>query len=258
MTGPIAVPPRITTAQVPVRPLPIKIRLFPDETTRSFLRRLEIANALHHGDLKKILRAARKPWIETISAWSGDSPERLSYAMPQLGGKKRVMLDHDKLTGRPDRHTIGTACHRCGLAHGAGSSVEIYTTHERVLCSRHGLWIGEGAPKPADQLSIRACPTITAAWHHHINLIERRGHARMRTAFHISGVINWRYQLALIRPVPALHRHHKHLRHVGRRPAQTCRHPSHRCGFPLSGNSRASRRHRLPLLGRNSPFNSTM
>ena len=193
MSGTLNMPPRVTMAQAPVRPLPVRIRLFPDETTRSLLRRLETANALHRGELKKTLRATRKPWIETISEWSGDSPERLTFAMPQLGSKNRVILDHDKLTGRPDRHTSGTACHRCSLAHGAGQYVEIYTTHERVLCPRHGLWIGDGAPQPTDQLSIRACPVIDAAWHHHINLIERRGHARMRTAFYISGVINWRW-----------------------------------------------------------------
>jgi hypothetical protein len=71
--------------------------------------------------------------------------------------------------------------------------VEIYTTHERVICPRHKLWIGDGTHGIMDQFSVRACPDITAAWHHHKNLISQHGRSRVRTAFHTSSIINWRW-----------------------------------------------------------------
>lgn len=45
--------------------------------------------------------------------------------------------------------------------------------------------------RPPD--SVRAGPEITAAWHHHKNLITRHGRSRVRKAFHIAGVINRRW-----------------------------------------------------------------
>jgi hypothetical protein len=184
-----------TTApdRIRVRPLPMKIRPYPDETTRSFLRRLETANALHPGQLKKTLRLTHRPWIETITAWTGREPEALSLAMPQLGQGHATALARDRLAGRPDRHASGTACHRCTLARGAGRYVEIYTTHERVICPEHGVWIGDGAQGFTNQFSVMACPDITTAWHHHKNLLSRHGHSRVRRAFHISSAINWRW-----------------------------------------------------------------
>lgn len=93
--------------------------------------------------------------------------------------------------GRPLRTSHAPACHHCTLARGAGPVVEIYTTHERVICPDHGLWIGDGTAGPSDQFSIRACPQISAAWHHHRNLITRHGHSRVRKAYHVANAINW-------------------------------------------------------------------
>lgn len=69
--------------------------------------------------------------------------------------------------------------------------MEVYTTHERVICPDHGLWIGDGIGTIPDQFRIDACREIIEAWHHHKNLITRHGHAQVRRAFHISSVINW-------------------------------------------------------------------
>ena len=69
--------------------------------------------------------------------------------------------------------------------------VEVYTTHERVICPDHGLWIGGGVGTTADQFSIGACQEIIEAWHHYKNLIARHGPVQVRRAFHISSIINW-------------------------------------------------------------------
>ncbi|MCZ9880474.1 hypothetical protein NFJ07_01585 [Arthrobacter sp. B2a2-09] len=98
-----------------------------------------------------------------------------------------------KLAGRPTRTTHTVACNRCTLARGAGRFVQIYSTHEQVICPRHRLWLGDGVTGVTDQLSIRDTPEITTAWHHHKNLITRHGRSGVRKAFHIASVINWRW-----------------------------------------------------------------
>jgi hypothetical protein len=71
--------------------------------------------------------------------------------------------------------------------------VEVYTTHERVICPKHSLWAGEGIAGTAYQFSARDCTQITLAWHHHKNLITRHGHSQMRQAFEAGSAINWRW-----------------------------------------------------------------
>jgi hypothetical protein len=97
------------------------------------------------------------------------------------------------LVGRPARKIHAPACHRCTLARGAGSFMEVYTTHERVICPKHSLWIGEGVAGIADQFSVRDWPQITVAWHHHKNLITRHGHRQVRVGFKAADAINWRW-----------------------------------------------------------------
>jgi hypothetical protein len=178
--------------RIPARPLPRPVRPYQDETTPSFIRRLETANALQPGLLRMLLKGSRRPWIDSLAAWTGYEPAVLMLAMPQLGQHDPdPPLRRKLLAGRPTRTTHTAACHRCTLARGAGRYVEIYTTHEHVICPRHGLWLGDGVTGFTDQFSTRAGPEITAAWHHHKNLITRHGRPGVRKAFHIAGVINW-------------------------------------------------------------------
>lgn len=128
-----------------------------------------------------------------LSAWSGHDPDVLSLAMPQLRGDGEPRTADPVLAGRPDRTMRGIACRRCAQARGSGGNIEIYTTHEKVICLRHGLWIGDGTHSCADQLPLHDCPEITTAWRHHRNLITRFGRARVRTASQASSWINWRW-----------------------------------------------------------------
>lgn len=175
----------------PARPLPRPVLPYQDETTRSYIRRINSANVLTHGELIKTMRRDRRPWMYDLATWNDTRPEFLMLAMPQLAQYRTDPALRQKLVGRPIRTTHAPACHHCTLARGAGPYVEVYTTHERVICPKHGLWIGEGVGVAAAQFSINACPEISAAWHHHKNLIARHGHSQVRRAFHISNVINW-------------------------------------------------------------------
>ncbi|WP_222440314.1 hypothetical protein [Arthrobacter alpinus] len=141
----------------------------------------------------KALRQDRQPWFQNLAIWTDTAPEVLLLAMPQLAQYRPDPALRQKLVGRPIRTTHAPACHHCTLTRGAGSHVAVYTTHERVICPHHLLWIGDGVTGPAGQFSTSACPEITEAWHHHKNLITRHGHTQVRKAFHISNVINWNW-----------------------------------------------------------------
>lgn len=116
----------------------------------------------------------------------------LCLAMPQLcrnGGP----VPRSRLAGRPNRATHTFACRHCAVEKTGTSRVEIYTTHDRVICARHRLWVGEGIKTPTEQPSVRASPEILSAWHHHKNLITRFGRSGVRKAFHNAGIITWRW-----------------------------------------------------------------
>lgn len=192
----------------PIRPLPRPIRPYPDETTASFLGRLENANALSPGQLRHAQRSQGKPWLPTLSTWSGHDPDALSLAMPQLRGDGDLRTSDPLLAGRPDRTMRGIACRRCTQTRSTAGNIEIYTTHDKVICPRHGLWIGDGTHSRADQLPLHNCPEITTAWRHHQKLITRFGRAPVRTASQASSWINWRwYQQA--RQPPAFRLRHR-------------------------------------------------
>lgn len=181
-----------TVRQFPDRPLPLGIRPYPDELTRSFIGRIETANAIRPGFLLKTLRGSRKPWMETLAVWTGQPPMTLCLAMPQLC-RNDVSVPRARLAGRPNRTTHTFACRHCAVERTETTQVEIYTTHDRVICPRHGLWLGEGIKTPTQQLSIKTSPEILTAWHHHKNLITRFGRSRVRKAFHDAGMITWRW-----------------------------------------------------------------
>ena len=176
-----------------VRPLPRTARLFQDETTASYIGRLEKANALRAGHLKRMLRRTRRPWIEALATWTEYDPTVLCLAMPQLARQDAGKVFDPRSAGRPNRKIQGLACHRCALTRCAVGHIQIYTTHERVLCPRHGLWLGDGVETTEDQVPVGACKALNGAWHQHLNLITRFGHSRVRKAFYISSYINRRW-----------------------------------------------------------------
>lgn len=172
--------------------MPVRPHL--DETTRSYIRRINSANALQHGELMLALRRDRRRWVYYLSEWTQTEPEILLLAMPQLAGPHPEPGLRQKLVGRPVHKIHAPACHHCTLARGAGTFVEVYTTQECVLCPKHALWIGEGVGGTGDQFSVHDCPDIVMAWRHHKNLIARYGRSHVRKAFEASNVINWRWQ----------------------------------------------------------------
>lgn len=125
-------------------------------------------------------------------------PPEIQTKARQLERHITEILDGDGTVPVPSRAT------RCALERTGTLRVEIYTTHDQVLCPRHRLWTGEGVHGPTEQLSIQAAPEVLAAWHHHKNLVTRFGRSGVRKAFHIAGIINWRWYDQFHHFTPAL------------------------------------------------------
>ena len=75
------------------------------------------------------------------------------------------------------------ACRRCVHAAGIEGFVNCWTTHDRNVCLRHQLWIGQGCPQPDDQVDISILPSTSRAHRHHRNLISRLGRRWVSNAF---------------------------------------------------------------------------
>ncbi|MCG2622166.1 hypothetical protein LVY72_09570 [Arthrobacter sp. I2-34] len=175
---------------VRLRPLPRRIRPYPDETTASFIRRLAAANFIDPAQIRDLLRRPGIPPGPGLAILAGCGEQPLILAMPQLGAETEP---GPHLAGRPDRRTQGIACHRCALARGAGSHVGIYTTHEKVSCPRHLLWLGTEVQEPGDQIPLQPCPDLPAAFRRHRNLIARLGRPAVCRGFAIATIITWRW-----------------------------------------------------------------
>ncbi|WP_427136588.1 hypothetical protein [Pseudarthrobacter sp. S9] len=182
-----------STSTPQLRPLPIRVRLYPRETTASFILRLERRNHLPSGILKGLLPRAGEPWGESLGVLTCHDPGTLMLAMPQLGAYRTTASPLHKLPAGPLPRITGFACNHCALSRTGDSRIEIYRTHEQVLCPIHRRWTGHGTDSPDGQPGLGRCPEITAANRHHRNLISRHGRPCVRTAFHISSHINYRW-----------------------------------------------------------------
>lgn len=172
-----------------LRPLPLKTRPYPDETTPSFIRRIELANHIGYGAVRELRNRTGRSWPETLAILSRNAVRTLVLAMPQLSAGTLLPESAD----RPACRATRIACSLCTLSRGAGNHVVVHTTHERVLCPRHRLWTGDGNAGTGTQVRLDTCPAILAAHRHHRNLITRFGRPAVLKAFEASSLINWQW-----------------------------------------------------------------
>ncbi|WP_128382204.1 TniQ family protein [Streptomyces cavernae] len=153
---------------MPLRqPLPCTIPLFHNETLDSFLRRLATANHLPTDRLLPLLhirRTTKTPansLLEPLATAAGVHSAALELALPEF-------FDDDS-PGRPGtfgrpRTTLRTAvqrpaCRRCTHTAGITMPVTCWTTHERNICLRHRLWIGDGITNAEERSTSANSPT---------------------------------------------------------------------------------------------------
>ncbi|NGN63175.1 hypothetical protein G5C51_04535 [Streptomyces sp. A7024] len=177
---------------IPHRQLPCTARPFHDETVNSYLARLAAANHLRIEELREHLgvRMLKKTpmgkLLEPLSTLSGYPVHNLRLAMPEFITEQYT--DEPGCIERPatSRHRAlkRPACRRCTRAMGITEPVTCWTTHDRNVCLRHRLWIGEGCHRIDDQADLRRLPRVCRAQRHHRNLLVRHGRRWVRERFH--------------------------------------------------------------------------
>lgn len=173
------------------QPLPRTVSPFHNETVASFLHRLADANHLPADQLLSLLeirRTSKTPistLLEPLATAVGLPSRTLKLALPEF-------LDPDApgspgAIGRP-RSTLHTAiqrpaCRHCIRAAGIAPPVTCWTTHDRNVCLRHRLWIGDGITRIDEQVDIARLPDTLKAQRRHRNLITRHGRRWVRNAY---------------------------------------------------------------------------
>ena len=175
----------------PRQPLPRTVPLFHNETLDSFVHRLADANHLPSNQLLSLLEIRRtkktpvNALLEPLAAAAGVRRDALQLALPEF-------LDPDApdkpgAIGRP-RASLRTAvqrpaCRRCAHAAGITLPVTCWTSHDRNICLRHRLWIGDGITNADEQVDVSRLPDALKAQRHHRNLISRHGRRWVRSTY---------------------------------------------------------------------------
>ncbi|MET7761108.1 TniQ family protein [Streptomyces sp. NPDC005393] len=175
----------------PTRRLPRLVPLFRDESVDSFLARLAAANHVDTEELRALLqiRMLKKTPVtalrEPLATVSGYTEHQLTLALPEFITVENT--DTPGLIDRPlinDRTPQRPACRLCTLRAGIAEPVICWMTHDRNVCLRHWLWIGDGCQNPDDQVNISPLPATVLAQRQHRNLIARHGRRWVNLAFH--------------------------------------------------------------------------
>lgn len=179
---------RIRRHQRLPRPLPP----FPDETITSYLQRLQHAHGLASDRRGANLGISPGDDVATVlSELTGRSATALEHALPELRHRPKT-AQHAVPYRLGERARQRLACRHCALSRGAGEHVQIWMTHEQVVCHRHRRWLGDH-DTPGDQLNITACPDIPTASRRHRNLIARLGRDATEHAYQAARDICWKW-----------------------------------------------------------------
>jgi hypothetical protein len=157
----------------PRQPLPCTVPLFHNETLDSFLHRLAAANHLPADQLLPLLEIRRtkktpaNTLLEPLAAAAGVRQRALELALPECLDADVDATDKPGTIGRP-RSALHTAiqrpaCRRCTHAAGITMTVTCWTTHDRNVCLRHRLWIGNGIANADEQVDISRLPDTLRA-----------------------------------------------------------------------------------------------
>ncbi|MEV0224424.1 hypothetical protein [Streptomyces sp. NPDC050704] len=131
--------------------------------------------------LKKTPATALRAPLAVIT---GYAEQHLTLALPEFIGQRYT--DTPGLIDRPlvDGHVPQRpACRFCTRRAGIDARVTCWMTHDRNICLRHLLWIGEGCSEPSDQVDLSPLPATAQAQRHHHNLINRHGRRWVSLAF---------------------------------------------------------------------------
>jgi hypothetical protein len=204
---------------VGLRPLPRRIRPFPDETLASYLRRVELANDLTQGTVKRLTRTSQLEQLPALSQLTGVSASTLVRAIPDLRSPADL-YDYPELRGRVStyarRRTPSTLC---TARHDSAGAISVWARHQDLLCNHHQRWIGPNEGYTT-QFWIGDEPDVLRAGQSHHKAVHVHGQRRVSALYgHAVGIVErwfrWRIEL----PEPQRLHTRLHQRHADKRSA---------------------------------------
>lgn len=161
----------------PVRPLPLRVRPFPDETLSSYLHRVERANCLSPGAVKRLARVCGTKLLSALSQLTGVSASTLIRAIPDL--RSQADLDaYPELRGRVTiRARRRTPCTLCAARCDRTGGIAVWARHQDLLCYRHRRWLGPNEGHTT-QFWIGDEPDVLEAGRRHRKVVHEHGQRR--------------------------------------------------------------------------------
>jgi hypothetical protein len=170
----------------PARRLPVRVRPFPQETTRCYVQRLAAANHIPFAELLDALADERTPQPTTrapsnelylnttaigrLRAFSGTPAEALRRALPVLGqgtaGPQPQRWWHRTV---PAKRPVRT-CARCAAP--SSSEILVYQPLHQPLCLRHNRWLA--GLDSNRQVDLTLLPEVTQAARQYVRLTRHR------------------------------------------------------------------------------------
>jgi len=170
----------------PLRPLPRRVKPFPNETSDSYLARLAAANHLPPDGLRHYLTDSlrRHPPlpVDRLAVLCGQPETSLLHALPDLTPPAPLAV-RLPTKYRDSSPWIRPACTRCAAARGITMPVLCYVGEEDLVCHRHHRWLGQTGTGPPEQIDLTPAPEIPRANRLHHKLIHRHGHPCVQTAY---------------------------------------------------------------------------
>lgn len=125
-----------------LRSLPRHVRPFPDETLSSYLRRVERANDLTSGAVKRLARVSGVELLPALGQLTGLATSTMVRAIPDLRSHADLEA-YPELRGRVSaRARRRTPCTLCAASYDRNSAISIWARHQDLVCFHHRRWLG--------------------------------------------------------------------------------------------------------------------
>lgn len=182
-----------------LRPLPRRVCPFPDETLASYVRRVERANDLTQGAVKRLACVAGLQLLPALSQLTGVAASTLVRAIPDL--RSPADLDaYPELRGRVStRARRRTPCTLCAARNDSSGAISIWARHQDLLCFRHKRWLGPNEGYTT-QFWIGDEPGVLEAGRRHHKAVRTHGQRRVAALYgNAHGIVErwfrWRIDL---------------------------------------------------------------
>lgn len=209
----------LTPVGARLRPLPRRVRPFPDETLASYLRRVERANVLTHGAVKRLALVSGAERRSALGQLTGVSASTLVRAIPELRSPSDLDA-YPELCGRvTTRARRRTPCTLCAASYDRTGAISIWARHQDLVCFHHQRWLGPNEGYTT-QFWIGDEPAVLEAGHRHHKAVRIHGQRRVSSLFGDAlGIVERWFRWRIDLPDPQQLHARLHQRHPDKRSA---------------------------------------